>query len=63
MNFFAETVPTSLLLNIVYNQMRTIKAKALKKNVGIIIMEVPNMIANNWNHVDNAGRCGTKQPT
>ena len=38
------------------------KAKALKKFVGIIIMEVPDMIANNWNHVDNAGRCGTKQP-
>jgi len=31
MNFFAETVPTSLLLNIVYNQMRAIRAKALKK--------------------------------
>ena len=38
------------------------KAKALKKFVGITIMEVPIMIANNWNHVDNAGRCGTKQP-
>ena len=36
MNFFAETVPTSLLLNIVYNQMRTIKAKEKETKLRIL---------------------------
>lgn len=31
MNFFCEVLPKSLLVNIVYGQMKTIKAKALKK--------------------------------
>ena len=31
MNFVAEIAPKSILVDVVYSQMKTIKAKALKK--------------------------------